>query len=126
MSKEQNQSWNLLEPKSFDTYMNVAVPMIVMLDHSKIDIETLDVDIEITEFNDCRKMLEDNWDTNDILAVIQKKAKFSAKIVGNLSTHLCCGNHLSQEQMITQGVNLLVEVSSGEFTRELDKESLLN
>ena len=38
----------------------------------------------------------------------------------------CCGNHLSQEQMITQEVNLLVEVSSGEFTRELDKESLLN
>ena len=38
----------------------------------------------------------------------------------------CCGNHLSQEQMITQGVNLLVEVSSGEFTRELDKEPLLN
>ena len=88
MSKEQNQSWNLLEPKSFDTYMNVAVPMIVMLDHSKIDIETLDVDIEITKFNDCRKMLEYNWDTNDILAVIQKKAKFSAKIVRNLSTHL--------------------------------------
>jgi len=40
--------------------MNVAVPMIVMLDYSKIDIETLDIDIEITEFNDCRKMLEDN------------------------------------------------------------------
>ena len=38
----------------------------------------------------------------------------------------CCDNHLSQGQMITQGVNLLVRVSSGEFTRELDKESLLN
>ena len=38
----------------------------------------------------------------------------------------CCGNHLSQGQMITQGVNLLVEVSSGKFTRELDKEPLLN
>ena len=88
MSKKQNQSWNLLEPRSFDAYMNVAVPIIVMLDHSEIDIETLDVDIEITEFNDCRKMLEDNWDTNDILAVIQEEAKFSAKIVGNLSTHL--------------------------------------
>ena len=32
----------------------------------------------------------------------------------------CCDNHLSQGQMITQGVNLLVAVSSGEFTRELD------
>ena len=39
---------------------------------------------------------------------------------------VCCDNHLSQGQMITQGVNLLVRVSSGEFTRELDKESLLN
>jgi len=38
----------------------------------------------------------------------------------------CCDNHLSQGQVITQGVNLLVRVSSGEFTRELDKESLLN
>ena len=38
----------------------------------------------------------------------------------------CCDNHLSQGQMITLGVNLLVEVSSGEFTRELDKEPLLN
>ena len=38
----------------------------------------------------------------------------------------CCGNHLSQGQMITQGVNLFVEVSSGKFTRELDKEPLLN
>ena len=40
--------------------------------------------------------------------------------------NMCCGNHLSQGQMITQGVNLLVEVSSGKFTRELDKEPLLN
>jgi len=38
----------------------------------------------------------------------------------------CCDNHLSQGQMITQEVNLLVRVSSGEFTRELDKEPLLN
>ena len=41
-------------------------------------------------------------------------------------TGYCCDNHLSQGQMITQGVNLLVRVSSGKFTRELDKESLLN
>jgi len=38
----------------------------------------------------------------------------------------CCGNHLSQRQMITQAVNLLSRISSGKFTRELDKESLLN
>ena len=38
----------------------------------------------------------------------------------------CCGNHLSQRQMITQSVNLLSWISSGKFIRELDKESLLN
>jgi len=37
-----------------------------------------------------------------------------------------CGNHLSQRQMITQVVNLLSRISSGKFTRELDKEPLLN
>ena len=36
------------------------------------------------------------------------------------------GNHLSQRQMIIQAVNLLEWISSGNFTRELDKKSLLN
>ena len=45
---------------------------------------------------------------------------------GSAKPVLCCDNYLSQEQMITQRVNLLVEVSSGEFTRELNKEPLLN
>jgi len=38
----------------------------------------------------------------------------------------CCGNHLSQRQMISQAVNLLSQISNGKFTRELNKESLLN
>ena len=38
----------------------------------------------------------------------------------------CCGNHLSQELMIIQVVNLLSWISNGKFTKELDKESLLN
>jgi len=38
----------------------------------------------------------------------------------------CCGNHLSQRQMIIQAINLLRQISSGNFTRELDKEFLLN
>ena len=38
----------------------------------------------------------------------------------------CCDNHLSQGQMIIQAINLLRWISSGNFTRELDKESLLN
>ena len=37
-----------------------------------------------------------------------------------------CDNHLSQRQMITQAINLLGQISSGNFTRELNKESLLN
>jgi len=38
----------------------------------------------------------------------------------------CCGDHLSQRQIISQAVNLLSWISSGKFTRELDKEPLLN
>ena len=38
----------------------------------------------------------------------------------------CYNNYLSQRQMITQVVNLLSQISSGKFTRELNKESLLN
>ena len=38
----------------------------------------------------------------------------------------CCSNHLSQRQMITQAVNLLSQISSRKFTRELDKEHLLH
>ena len=38
----------------------------------------------------------------------------------------CCDNHVSQGQMITQAINLLRWISSGNFTRELDKEPLLN
>ena len=44
----------------------------------------------------------------------------------NDKRHTYCGNHLSQRQMITQVVNLLSWISSGKFTRELNKESLLN
>jgi len=38
----------------------------------------------------------------------------------------CCGNYLSQGQIISQAVNFSSGISSGKFTRELDKESLLN
>jgi len=50
-----------------------------------------------------------------------QKADFS-----NISEVSCCDNHLSQRQMITQAVNLLSWISSGKFTRELNKKSLLN
>ena len=44
----------------------------------------------------------------------------------NKEIRIYCGNHLSQRQMITQAINLLSWISSGKFTRELNKESLLN
>ena len=37
-----------------------------------------------------------------------------------------CSNHLLQRQIITQVVNLLSQILSEKFTRELDKEFLLN
>ena len=46
MSEEQRHSWNLLELISFDMCKNTAVPMIVMLDHSKVDIEVPDTSME--------------------------------------------------------------------------------
>ena len=39
--------------------------------------------------------------------------------VGQGSAPFYCDNHLSQKQVITQAVNLLKWISSGEFTREL-------
>jgi len=48
-------------------------------------------------------------------------------IAGQLGREVhCYGNHLSQRQIITQAVNLLSQISSRKFTRELNKESLLN
>ena len=38
----------------------------------------------------------------------------------------CCGNHQIQSPTITQQANLLRQISSGDFTRELNKEPLLN
>ena len=36
----------MLEPRRFDAHKNAAVPMIVMLDHSEIDTEVSDTDVE--------------------------------------------------------------------------------
>jgi len=56
-----------------------------------------------------------NWGLHSIIDKVTEKFNL-----------ICCGNHLSQRQMITQAVNLLSWILSGKFTRELDKESLLN
>ena len=70
ISEEWKQSWNLLEPRSFDAYINTAVPMITILDYLKIDIEVSNADIETAEPNNCREISEDNRDTNGVLAMM--------------------------------------------------------
>ena len=44
--------------------------MIVMLYHSEVNLKISDADIKTAEFNNCRKLLENNTDTNSILTVI--------------------------------------------------------
>ena len=58
MSKEQRQSWKLLEPRSFDMYINTTAPIIIMLGCLKIDIEVLDVGMETMRFDDYREVLK--------------------------------------------------------------------
>ena len=70
MSKEQKQSWNLLEPRSFDVCRNATALIIMMLYYSEVDIEVSDTSIETVESNNCREVLEDNRDANRILAMI--------------------------------------------------------
>ena len=50
-----------------------------MLGHLEVDMEVSDPGIETTESNDCRKMLGDNGDTNDILAMTRDRTRFSHK-----------------------------------------------
>jgi len=69
----------LLEPRSFDVCKNAAAPMIVMLDHSELDMEVSDVDMETMESNDCRELSKRDRDANSVLATIQEGARFSCK-----------------------------------------------
>ena len=66
MSKEQRQISKLLEPRSFNTCKNTntIVLIIVMLDHSEIDIEVSDTGMETTDSNDYREISRGNRDTN--------------------------------------------------------------
>ena len=41
--------------------------MIVILDHSEVDIEISDADIETVESDSCKEMSEDNRDANGVL-----------------------------------------------------------
>ena len=73
------QSSKLLELKSFNMCKNATVPIIVMLDCLKINLKVSDAGMETTESNDCRGMLENDKDTNGVLATIQERTRFSCK-----------------------------------------------
>ena len=67
MSEEQKQSWNLLKPGSFDICKNATIPMIVMLDHSEIDLKVSSTGMKTAESDNYREVLEDDRDTNSIV-----------------------------------------------------------
>ena len=50
-----------------------------MLDYSEVNIEILDIGMKIAEFDNCKKVLKDDGDTNEVLATIQERARFSCK-----------------------------------------------
>ena len=58
----------MLEPRSFYVCKNTAALIIVMLGHSELDTEVLDTGMETMESNDCREILRNDGDTNDMLA----------------------------------------------------------
>ena len=76
---EQRQSWNLLESGSFNIYKNTVVLIIVILGYLKINTEVLDTGMKTAGSDDCREILEDNKNGNSMLAIIQKRARFSHK-----------------------------------------------
>ena len=79
MSKEQRQSSKLWESGSFNVHKKAAAPMIVMLDHSELDMKVSDAGMETAESNDCRGVSGKNENTNGVLAAIREGARFSCK-----------------------------------------------
>ena len=51
----------------------------MMLDHSEIDIEVLNTDIEIIESDGYKGVSETDRDINGMLAIIWEKVRFSHK-----------------------------------------------
>ena len=70
MPKEQRQSSKLLELRNFDACKNTAVPIIVILGYSEINMEVSNAGIETTDSNNYREMLRDNGDANSMLATM--------------------------------------------------------
>ena len=52
------------------TCRNTATLMIVMLDHSELDMEVSDVGMETTKSNDCRGVSKKDRDANGVLAMM--------------------------------------------------------
>ena len=59
----------MLEPGSFNTCKNTAVPMIVMLGHLKLDIEISDAGMKTAESDDCKVVFKKDRNANGVLAV---------------------------------------------------------
>ena len=79
MFKEQRQSLKLWELRSFNVHKDAAAPIIVMLDHSELDMKVSDAGMETTESDDCRGMSEKDKDANGVLAMTQEGVRFSCK-----------------------------------------------
>ena len=60
----------MLKSESFDIYKNTTTLTIVMLGHSEIDIEISDIGMKNTGSNNCREILENDRNTNSMLAII--------------------------------------------------------
>ena len=59
----------MLELGSFDAYKNTTTPMIVILDHSEIDMKVSDAGMETTESGDCREVSKNDRNINCVLAM---------------------------------------------------------
>ena len=55
---------------------NAIVLMITMLGCSEVNIKILNANMKTVEFDNCREISENNRNTNNILVIIQEKAKF--------------------------------------------------
>ena len=79
ISEEQRQNSKLLEPGSFNACKNITALIIVMLGHSKLDIEILDTGMKTMESDDCKEISRDDGDANSIFAIMQERTRFSCK-----------------------------------------------
>ena len=50
--------------------------MIIILDCSEVDIKVLNANMKTIEFDNCKRVSENNENTNGILAITQERAKF--------------------------------------------------